>query len=343
VSKSCLLASIAFFAACGPTAVTSDGGGSGSGSGGDDAPSCASATVSAQQSPLDLYLMLDQSGSMSDMVSGGGDKWGAVTGALTSFLAQSGLTGISIGLQYFGLDDGSGFNDSCTASTYATAAVEIAALPGVAGQINSSIAMHGPSTGTPTSAALQGAVNHASSWATAHPGHVAAAILATDGDPEECDTTLSDIDAIAAAGYAATPKIATFVIGVGSSLSNLNGIAAAGGTTQAFLVDTGGNVNMQFLAAMNAIRNSASCQYTIPVPASGTPNFAEVNVVFTPDGGSATTIPNVASASACPSNGNGWYYDNANAPTAIVLCGSTCGSVLAGTVNIQLGCSTVIL
>ena len=83
---------------------------------------------------------------------------------------------------------------------------------------------------------------------------IAVLVLATDGDPTECDTSISGIDAIAASGVSMSPKISTFVIGVGSSLSNLNSIAMAGGTQQAFLVDTGGNVNQQFLAAMNAIR-----------------------------------------------------------------------------------------
>ncbi len=335
--------------------------------------------VSAQSVPLDMFIMLDQSGSMSDTVAGGGTKWSAVTGALDSFLQQPNLTGISAGIQYFGLASsggsctvlscstnadcgasacgpcvanicsgaiGGGGGDSCTASDYAKAEVEIAALPGVAPQIHTSMGMHSPTTGTPTSAALQGAIDHASAWAHAHSPDAVAVVLATDGDPEECDTNLSDIDAIAAAGYAMTPKIPTFVIGVGSSLSNLNGIAAAGGTTQAFLVDTNANVNQQFLAAMNAIRNSATCTYTIPVPQTGTPNYQEVNVVFTPSGGAPVTIPNVPDKSSCPANGNGWYYDNNAAPTTIILCESTCGTVQAdatGTVGITLGCATVIL
>jgi hypothetical protein len=127
-------------------------------------------------------------------------------------------------------------------------------------------------------------------------------------------------------------------------LSNLNGIAAAGGTTQAFLVDTGGNVNQQFLAAMNAIRNSASCTYQIPLPMSGTVDYTQVNVVFTPNGGSAITIPNVANKAACPASGDGWYYDDPAHPTVINLCETTCGSVQAsGDVQITLGCDTVIL
>jgi von Willebrand factor type A domain len=342
LSRSSLLLSI-LCCACGPTthggANTDANGGDGNQVDPADAASCASATVMATKSPLDLYIMLDQSGSMSQTVSGGGTKWAAVTSALSSFLTQSGLTGISIGLQYFGLN-----NDSCTASNYATPAVEIAAMPGASTALVNSIAAHSPTSGTPTSAALQGAIDHATTWSTAHAGDIAAVVFATDGDPEECDTNLTDIDAIAAAGYAANPKVATFVIGVGSSLSNLNGIAAAGGTTSAFIVDTNSNVNAQFLAAMNAIRDTASCTYQIPIPASGTPDFSQVNVVYTPAGGTATTIPNVQDKAACPATGNGWYYDDPTHPTAILLCTSTCGTVQAsGSVNIALGCNTIVL
>ncbi len=117
------------------------------------------------------------------------------------------------------------------------------------------------------------------------------------------------------AGATGTPKIATYVIGVGSDADNLDAIAAGGGTGSAFLVDTAGDANAQFLAAMNAIQHSAlGCQYVIPQPTSGTLNFSEVNVVYTPGGGSAETIPNVANAAACPATGNAWYYDNPAAP-----------------------------
>ena len=316
---------------------------------------------------------------MSDSVSGGGTKWTAVKNALNTFVGQPNLSGISMGIGYFGMPpggantcsvsscnvdadcgasacgpcvrhgcvgalSGGGGGDSCTASDYATPDIEIMALPTVGPQIMSSVNGHSPSTGTPTSAALQGAIDHAAAWGHAHVGHATVVVLATDGDPSECDTSISNIDAIAAAGVAMSPKISTFVIGVGSSLSNLNSIAAAGGTQMAFLVDTNGNANQQFLAAMNAIRNSASCTYSIPLPANGTPDYTQVNVVFTPTGGSPTTIPNVTDQNACPANGNGWYYDNNAAPNAIILCSNTCGTVSAdasGSVDIALGCATV--
>ncbi|MDB4958481.1 MAG: hypothetical protein JWO36_6050 [Myxococcales bacterium] len=368
-------------AACGPSKSHGNGNNGdvdGSTSGGADAPACATSMVKADQIPLDLFIMLDQSGSMSDAVAGG-TKWTAVTSALGSFVQQPGLTGISVGIQYFGLPPGGatcsaitctttadcgaaacgpclagvclgafgGGTDSCTASDYAGAAVEIAPLPGVASMITSSMSAHSPTTSTPTSAALQGAIMHATHWSQTHVGDAVVVVLATDGDPSECDTSITGIDAIAAAGVAAMPKILTFVIGVGASLSNLNSIAAAGGTSSAFLVDTNANVNQQFLAAMNAIRHAAlGCQYQIPVPTNGSPNYEEVNVVYTPQGAASQTFPYVMTKANCPANGDGWYYDNPANPMQIILCDSTCNRIqgdTTGEVDITLGCSTIIL
>jgi hypothetical protein len=325
---------------------------SGSNSSGDTGAGggCAGEATKAQQLPLDIFIMLDQSGSMLDTVAGGGTKWDAVTQALKSFVTQPGLGGISVGIQYFGLPDPTdpfGFSDSCNASDYAKADVEIAPLPGVAPAIIASINAHSPNTATPTSAALAGAIQHAKDWSAAHPGHVVIDIFATDGDPSECDLDLNNINAIAAAGYSGTPKISTFVIGVGNSLSALNGIAAAGGTGQAFIVDTTQNVNMQFIAALNAIRGAAlGCNYKIPVPSVGQPDYTKVNVEYTP-GGSTTPqiIPQVPGKAQCPASGDAWYYDDPANPTQILLCDATCNKLSMdsmGTVNVVLGCKTVI-
>ena len=381
MSKSLVL--VCVLAACGPGQTRGNGNGGGgadgnTGGGSGDGSACATENVKAQMVPLDLFVMLDQSGSMSDNVAGGGTKWSAVTGALNTFVQQPNLDGISIGLGYFGVPAGGatcsaiacntnadcgasacgpcvanicigalgGGQDSCTASDYSHAAVEIAPLPGVGSQITSSMAGHSPTTGTPTSAALQGALDHAKSWSQMHPGDAVAVIFATDGDPSECDTDLSHINQIASLSAGMTPKILTFVIGVGSSLTALNGIAAAGGTNMAYLVDTGGNVNQQFLAAMNAIRGAAlGCVYQIPVPQMGNIDFSTVNLVYTPGGGAAQVIPQVPDTAHCPATRNAWYYDNPAMPTLIELCDATCSTVQAdpaGQMNISLGCSTVI-
>ncbi len=340
---------------------------------------CAGDSIKAEKIPLDMYIMLDQSGSMSDPVSGGGDKWGATTSAITAFVNQPQLVGLGVGIQYFGLPAGgmqcpstcnadpdcgacgpcfvfpgipgiclgASGGDSCNASDYANPEVPIAELPGVASAITASMANHSPTTSTPTSAALQGAVDYAKSWASSHPDHVVIAVLATDGDPTECDTNLANINAIAAAGVNGTPKILTFVIGVGPSLNALNGIAAAGGTGQAYIVDTNGNATQQFIDALNDIQGQVlGCNYTIPLPEAGTPDYATVNVQYTPGGGGEPqTFPKVSGLADCPPGGDAWYYDNNAAPTQIVLCPDTCTKVSAdtmGEVKIVLGCETIV-
>jgi hypothetical protein len=369
-----------------------DGSGGDGGNGGDDGgtihlgdsghpvsdAACAAAATKAQQEPLDMFIMLDQSGSMNEMVPGNTTKWAAVTGALNTFVGTNDPT-IAVGIQYFALpasgstcptscntdtDCGSSANgpcvfntcigcsgaggDSCNAADYARAEVEIAALPGNGPPIQQSISHHMPNSSTPTSAALQGAIDHQKTWAPAHPGHVSIVVLATDGDPTECDTNLSNINAIAASGVSNNPKILTFVIGVGTSFNALNGIAAAGGTGQALIVDTTQNVNQQFLAALNQIRGAAlGCTYKIPVPEAGTVDFGQVNVQYKPgNGGMTQLIPQVPDAAHCPSSGLAWYYDHPNAPTQILLCQSTCSTVSAdthgGEIDVLTGCQTIV-
>jgi hypothetical protein len=364
--------------------LSSSGGSSGFGDGGNPLVSpdaaCASDTQKAQQQPLDIYIMLDQSGSMKDPVPGG-DKWSAVSSALKTFVQQPQLAGVGVGLQYFGVppsgangcpptcasdaDCGSqgpcipfikvcggciagGGTDSCNAADYAKPEVEIAPLPGVAQAITTSIGAHNPSTSTPTSAALQGAVDHAKSWSQAHPGHVVIALLATDGDPTECDTDLTHIDGIAQAAASGSPKILTFVIGVGPSLSALNGIAQAGGTGQAYVVDTNANVNQQFLDALNKIRGTAAgCTYVIPAPAPGKNlDYDQVNVEYTPGGGGPPVIlPKVADKAHCPATGDAWYYDDNSKPTQILLCDTSCKTVSndsTGSISMIIGCASVV-
>lgn len=338
-----------------------------------DASACAAESTKAEQLPLDMYIMLDQSGSMDGSVPGGGSRWTAVSGAFKTFVNQQGAVGIGVGIQYFPIPPASSTcsptclsdadcggqiltclfgicincdTDSCAAADYAKPDVEIAPLPGAAAALIASIGKHGPTGGTPTSAALQGAIDHAKAWGTQNPNHVVIDVLATDGDPSGCDEDLNHINAIAAAGVSGTPKVLTFVVGVGTSLTALNGIAAAGGTGQALLVDTNQNVNQQFLDALNKIRGAAlSCSYLIPKPTMGTPNFDSVNVQYTPgDGGATAVFPKVKDKASCPAAGNAWFYDDNAAPKQILLCDATCDKVSAdtkGQIDILLGCATI--
>jgi hypothetical protein len=351
--------------------------------------------------PFDMYVMYDQSGSM------GGDtpvgtKWNAIEAALTGFLNDPGSDGIGVGIGYFPFVDPAApavcFQDSdcgaygpcvpvllvgycqgadaCDPSMYATPEVPIEDIPTVVPKITSSLNAHGPGGGTPTAPALQGALDYAIPWAAAHPDRKTIVVLATDGDPSGCTgNSVQDVANIAASGLTASPPVQTFVIGVGSSLTSLNSIAASGGTSQAFIVDaTTGDPTQQFIDAMNAIRESVTttethtetqiqthtethmetqmqvqttpvdCQWGIPTPPDGESfDQDQVNVQFSSDSGSPQRIGYVDSKDGCAAAEGGWYYDDNAAPSSILVCDQTCNILTAITsarVDILLGCAT---
>jgi hypothetical protein len=242
----------------------------------------------------------------------------------------------------------------CRPATYAMPAPAIAQLPAARDALVSAIeaTMPDPDGATPTGPALSGAIDQASSWAVAHADHQVVAVLATDGLPTECTpVAIDEVAAIAGNGFQATPSIQTFVIGVFGAEDldapgNLNAIAQAGGTTQAFLVDTQGDVAMQFRDALNQIRASGlSCDLLVPQAEAGkTVDYDKVNVVFD-DGAGSSTLGYVGSAAACEAEKQGWYFDKnpdeGETPERILVCPDTCTNfrqVDMGSVQIKLGC-----
>jgi hypothetical protein len=253
----------------------------------------------------------------------------------------------------------------CEVLAYQTPAVEFGALPDAAGALVASIEAQMPAGDTPSGPALQGAINHARTYASANPGHSVVAVLATDGLPSEClggavvrGTTAAALDevvAVAANGLSGQPSVPTFVIGVFSAAdveapANLNRIATAGGTNQAFIIDAGGNVADQFLAALNQIRAAKlACEFQLPPAPSGQSlAYDQVNVVLTDSAGTPRTLYYVPSPAGCLDTGDDWHYDVApetGTPTKIVACPATCGvlgAATGGSVQIQLGCRQVI-
>jgi len=72
-------------------------------------------------------------------------------------------------------------------------------------------------------------------------------------------------------GVNGSPSISTYVIGVGPDLTNLNQIAMAGGTGNAYIVDSMAGTTDQFIDALDSIRMRAglACEFQIPQPAAG--------------------------------------------------------------------------
>jgi hypothetical protein len=153
------------------------------------------------------------------------------------------------------------------------------------------------------------------------------------------------VSAAAAAGVNGAPRILTFVIGVGHSLSSLNAIAKAGGSGNAHIVDDDpAKAQQEFLDALNSIRGTVLlCEYTIPQPSTGTIDPDKINVSYTPSGGQPVTIGRVGDVSACDATAGGWYYDVPGAPTNVIMCPATCDvlkSSANGQAQILFGCKT---
>ncbi len=137
------------------------------------------------------------------------------------------------------------------------------------------------------------------------------------------------------------------MIGVGSLLTTLDGFAAAGGTGQAFIIDTTANGLAQFVDAMHSIRagQGLPCDYSIPTSERGPVDLAMVNLDYRSGYDSNTTIPlwHVDDTTRCSPGQLAWYYDDAKSPRKIRLCDQACSQIkldVNGEVDVSVGCPT---
>jgi hypothetical protein len=312
--------------------------------------SCATAEYEATLRPLDMLVLLDQSGSMTEH----DDRWTPTTSAIKRFVGARESDGMGIGLQYFPLGKNDG--EKCEVQTYATPAVPLGILPGNAHAMTDSIDAHyftkenccdAPEhQGTPTRPAIEGVFEYLRSWLKAHPERNAVVLLATDGHPSECSKNdIDDVSASVAQAANGTPSIKTYVIGIGDQ-ENLDDLAKAGGTGQgAFLVDgSGTQTEVQLLDTLAKIRGVAlQCDFDVPSGIDSDPG--KTNVERASGAKAVTTLVKVPQESDCAkASAGGWYYDGAT--NRIQLCPDTCREVLADTtakVSIVVGCATVLL
>jgi hypothetical protein len=313
-----------------------------------DGTTCVTEVSQAEALPFDLYVLFDQSGSMSSP-AGGGSRLDAVRAAMADFLRDTESGGMGLGIGYFGNNPiGSA---SCDPADYRNPAVPIELLPANASPILTSLAGVKPTGETPTGAALRGSCTYAKSWRDTHPGRPLDILLLTDGVPEApvsraggCDPTLEDA-AAAASECATSSMVKTFVLGVGPSLESLERIAVAGGTEHALLVD-GGDVTKKVTEALGRIRGTAlPCNFKLPPPPDNQVfDLSQVNVVVTDTEGDEHALVKVDSSSDCAESG-GWYYGAGDPPSAIELCASSCEFAKAqsdrGRIQYALGCRTI--
>ena len=102
------------------------------------------------------------------------------------------------------------------------------------------------------------------------------------------------------------------------------------------------------MAALSSIRGaSLPCQYEVPLPEGGVPDYDQVNVQYTSGAGVSSGLPYVETAAKC-STGGGWYYNadpsQGGTPSAILVCPTTCSTLQndsKGSVSVVLGCQTI--
>jgi hypothetical protein len=251
--------------------------------------------------------------------------------------------------------------DSCEVADYARPDVEVGTLPAASAALVGSLGARVPDGNTPTAGALAGAISHGQALARTNPTHRVVAVLVTDGLPTECaPTEIGGVADLASVGLAGSPSVSTYVVGVftpgeqAMAQSNLDAIASAGGTGNAFVISTGQNVTQSFLAALNAVRTRAvGCSFRVPAPkpGAGQLDYRRVNVSFTAGGGQTMTIGYVPNKASCDPVKGGWYYDvdpagGATTPQTINACDATCNQFkadAAGRVDVLLGCTTVVV
>jgi hypothetical protein len=266
-------------------------------------------------------------------------RWTVESAALKAFMDSSSNAGLGVGIRFF--PDSA---DICNATVYQTPAVPIAALPGNATALDAAVTGQTPGGNTPTYPSIQGALAYAKAYAMQNPTHKVAVVYSTDGYPKGCDASNTIANAVTAAdtAFKGSPSIPTYVLGIGRNVANLNSIAVAGGTTQAFLIDTLGDAATQLSTALASIRTQTkvTCQYIIPPPPAGQAfDPTQVNVQYTSSSGTVTSLSQDATA-GCTA---GWQYSADK--KQINLCSDTCNTVLADSgakVTVLFGCATIL-
>ncbi len=310
---------------------------------------CSAQAYEGESVPLDIYIMFDQSGSMLNDV-GGSTRMDAIERATTTFLRDAASASISVGVGYFGFQPIG--QTSCHPDDFATPSVPVTLNHEA---VLRSLADREPTGETPTGAAIRGGCGYAKQWKKDNPGHSVVLLLLTDGEPKApmscaaggCCPTLTDAVEATIECRSGEPGIATYVVGVGPFLDNLQQIAQAGGTDHAYLIGDR-DVEHEVLQALNAIRSAASipCELKLPEPSGDSVlDYGLVNVAYQDSSCALSTIYNVESAASCDSALGGWYYDDPDAPTTVELCAASCEQVSApgGRLAFTVGCQTKVL
>lgn len=307
---------------------------------------CTGVSLEAEPVPADILILLDRSSSMGEYRVGSDPdsptRWEAITTALKDFLNTPESSVLRIGLQYFPQMGDMGATE-CNAEGYASPTIPIALMTeDHRDALVESIDQNFPSGLTPAIPALDGALQYARQWAEDNPERPTVLLWAADGYPTECeDTDITTLENLAEEYSKGTPRVATFVVGLGL-VANLQRVADKGGT-EAFFVSDCPTAVEDLKATLKRVSSSPTlCEFDLPEPPEG--EFLDknkVNVTFTPKGSSTEIVGRVLGPEHCV--GGGWHYDDEDDPTSIQVCPASCSHFGGGRIDIVVGCESVSL
>jgi hypothetical protein len=325
--------------------ATSSGGSGGSSQGGEDAGRPDAAICESQQLDgipveLDMFLVVDRSGSMS------GPLWTATVSALDSFFTDPLSAGINVALNLFPpmLPSGDCVPTDYHPVQYPDGAPPLYRLPDDSTLLHNILFGAAPSGLTPMYAALDGTYTSAAAWQGTYPDHEVVVVLMSDGQPNSC-AALHGIDEITACANLASAAssgtyIKTYCVVIdAAAMAALTAVAQAGGTTTPY--DVSGNLGL-FAQVMAEIRDQArGCEIIIPDGGGTTFDPSHLYVHYLA-GGTAPPqpIPEVAGEGSCGS-GDGWYFDDLLDPTRIVFCPTSCTTINGdpnAEITLEFGC-----
>jgi len=315
-------------------------------------PDCVGEAHETEALPINIYVMMDRSVSMlREIVGSSSDpaeniedsRWYGVSHAISEFATDPSVSGVGLGIQFFGADVLSQEEINCDVANYANPMVPIAPLSESGPDIVAAVEEMGNQLGglTPTMPALQGAIQYAAADA-AVTNRTTVVLLITDGQPTQCpdQPSVGDIADEAARGLA-EQDVMTFVVGIGPGLFNLHQIAAAGGTGEALLIEEGDAAAQFREAIMNIATTPLSCEFDIPAPTDPTLQIdaSNVQMVYTPASGEPEEIPRLGTGANCGNSPNGgWFFNSTSNPETIHICACNCNRLGAGLIEVRLGC-----
>lgn len=334
----------------------------------DPKDACGIGTAEASLKPVTLLIMFDRSSSMAhpDTIDPmtGLNRWQTASSALKGFLSDPSTDGLNVALRFFPHDAPVA---GCMSKVCDVAACEqplvdvgkLSAAPAPADAqeqalitaIDSATPTSPMPGGTPTGAALNGAVLWAKARQAAHPEEHTSILLVTDGQPEGCEERVAYLQ-----GYlsdALSAGIQTYFIGLtdaqGTNLhqESMDTYAQSGGTERAYYIKDGPSAAADLARTLSAVRGKAiACDFPLPEATSSQQHIdpSLVNVTYTSGAATDTDFTKVLDPANCETS-TSWYYDDEAKPTRILLCPSACSLVSSdpkAEFRILVGCASVV-